>query len=91
MFFSVDRFAGYGKLSGKKIDELEAGARVEIDKRKKSPMDFALWKGSKKGEPFWDSPWGNGRPGWHIECSATVLVQRSLVPQLVNTSILQIV
>ncbi len=70
VFFSVDRFAGYGKLSGKKIDELEAGARVEIDKSKKSPMDFALWKGSKEGEPFWDSPWGNGRPGWHIECSA---------------------
>jgi cysteinyl-tRNA synthetase len=70
VFFSVDRFAGYGKLSGKKIEELEAGARVEIDKRKKSPMDFALWKGSKEAEPFWDSPWGKGRPGWHIECSA---------------------
>ena len=70
VFFSVDRFPGYGKLSRRKLDELEAGARVEIDGRKKSPMDFALWKGSKEGEPFWESPWGRGRPGWHIECSA---------------------
>ena len=70
VFFLVDRFPGYGKLSRRKIEELEAGARVEIDERKKSPMDFALWKGSKEDEPFWDSPWGKGRPGWHIECSA---------------------
>ncbi len=70
VFFSVDRFPGYGKLSRRKLDELEAGARVEIDERKKSPMDFALWKGSKEGEPWWESPWGRGRPGWHIECSA---------------------
>lgn len=70
VFFSVERFASYGKLSGKNIEELEAGARVEIDARKKSPMDFALWKSSKEGEPSWESPWGPGRPGWHVECSA---------------------
>jgi len=70
VYFSVERFPGYGKLARKKIDELEAGARVEIDERKKSPLDFALWKASKPGEPTWESPWGPGRPGWHIECSA---------------------
>jgi cysteinyl-tRNA synthetase len=70
VFFSVARFAGYGKLSRKNIDELEAGARVEVDERKRSPLDFALWKSSKPGEPKWESPWGPGRPGWHIECSA---------------------
>jgi cysteinyl-tRNA synthetase len=70
VYFPVERFAGYGKLSGKKIEELEAGARVEVDERKKSPLDFALWKSSKPGEPTWESPWGPGRPGWHIECSA---------------------
>jgi cysteinyl-tRNA synthetase len=70
VYFSVKGFPGYGKLSGKKTDELEAGARVEVDERKKSPLDFALWKSSKPGEPIWDSPWGPGRPGWHIECSA---------------------
>ena len=67
VYFSVERFPGYGKLSRKNIDELEAGARVEVDERKKAPMDFALWKSSKPGEPVWDSPWGKGRPGWHIE------------------------
>jgi cysteinyl-tRNA synthetase len=60
----------YGKLSRKDVDELEAGARVEVDERKHSPLDFALWKSSKPGEPTWDSPGGPGRPGWHIECSA---------------------
>ena len=70
MYFPVERLPGYGKLSRKKLDELEAGARVEIDERKRSPLDFALWKASKPGEPTWDSPWGPGRPGWHIECSA---------------------
>jgi cysteinyl-tRNA synthetase len=70
VFYAVRAFPGYGKLSRKKIDELEAGARVEIDERKRSPLDFALWKSSKPGEPTWDSPWGAGRPGWHIECSA---------------------
>jgi cysteinyl-tRNA synthetase len=70
VFYSVAGFADYGKLSRKKIDELASGARVEIDERKNSPLDFALWKSSKPGEPAWDSPWGPGRPGWHIECSA---------------------
>lgn len=70
VYFSVERFSGYGMLSGRKIDELEAGARVNIDHRKRNPFDFALWKASKPGEPEWDSPWGKGRPGWHIECSA---------------------
>jgi len=70
VFFSVDRFAPYGKLSGRKLEELQAGVRVEVDERKKHPMDFALWKQSKEGEPSWKSPWGEGRPGWHIECSA---------------------
>jgi len=70
MYYSVARFAEYGKLSRKKIDELESGARVEVDDRKRSPLDFALWKASKPGEPTWESPWGPGRPGWHIECSA---------------------
>jgi cysteinyl-tRNA synthetase len=69
VFYPVQAFPGYGKLSRKKIDELEAGARVEVDDRKRSPLDFALWKSSKPGEPMWDSPWGPGRPGWHIECS----------------------
>ena len=69
VFFSVPGFPGYGRLSRKRIEELEAGARVEIDERKKSPLDFALWKSSKAGEPSWESPWGPGRPGWHIECS----------------------
>ena len=70
VYYAVSGFADYGKLSRKKIDELEAGARVEVDERKRSPLDFALWKSSKPGEPTWDSPWGAGRPGWHIECSA---------------------
>jgi cysteinyl-tRNA synthetase len=70
MYYAVSGFADYGKLSRKKIDELESGARVEVDERKRSPLDFALWKASKPGEPTWDSPWGPGRPGWHIECSA---------------------
>jgi cysteinyl-tRNA synthetase len=70
VFYSVAGFPDYGKLSRKKIDELESGARVEVDERKRSPLDFALWKSSKPGEPTWESPWGQGRPGWHIECSA---------------------
>jgi cysteinyl-tRNA synthetase len=70
VYYSVLSFVEYGKLSRKDIDELEAGARVEVDERKHSPLDFALWKSSKPGEPTWDSPWGPGRPGWHIECSA---------------------
>jgi len=69
VYFSVARKADYGKLSRRSPDELLAGARVEVDPRKKDPMDFALWKSSKEGEPSWESPWGRGRPGWHIECS----------------------
>ena len=69
VFFSVERFKDYGKLSKRNLEEMQAGARVEIDEKKKNPLDFALWKGSKPGEPFWESPWGKGRPGWHIECS----------------------
>jgi len=69
VYYRVGNFKGYGKLSGKKLDELEAGARVEVDDVKESPFDFALWKASKPGEPKWPSPWGEGRPGWHIECS----------------------
>ena len=70
VYFEVRRFPGYGKLSGKNLDDLMVGARVEVDERKRDPRDFALWKGAKPGEPAWDSPWGPGRPGWHIECSA---------------------
>ncbi len=70
VYFSVKKFVPYGQLSGKNLEELQAGARVEVDARKKDPMDFALWKASKPGEPGWASPWGKGRPGWHIECSA---------------------
>lgn len=70
VFYNVLSFNGYGKLSGKNIEDLEAGARVEIMEEKKNSLDFALWKKSKEGEPFWGSEWGNGRPGWHIECSA---------------------
>ena len=70
VYFSVVSFPEYGKLSKQSIDELVSGARIEVDERKNNPLDFALWKTSKPGEPFWESPWGNGRPGWHIECSA---------------------
>ena len=70
VYFDVPSFPEYGKLSKQSIDELQSGARIEIDERKKSPLDFTLWKASKPGEPSWDSPWGPGRPGWHIECSA---------------------
>lgn len=70
VFFPVESFAGYGKLSGRKLDDMEAGARVEVDERKHNAFDFALWKATKPGEPSWESPWGPGRPGWHIECSA---------------------
>jgi len=70
VYFEVRSFPAYGKLSGKNLDELLAGARVEVDERKRDPRDFALWKSAKPGEPSWESPWGPGRPGWHIECSA---------------------
>jgi cysteinyl-tRNA synthetase len=68
--YAVRKFSGYGKLSGKSLDELRAGERVEVDAAKHDPLDFALWKSAKEGEPYWESPWGRGRPGWHIECSA---------------------
>lgn len=70
VYYEVAKFPSYGKLSRQKLDEMISGARVEVDERKKSPLDFALWKSSKPGEPAWESPWGMGRPGWHIECSA---------------------
>ncbi len=72
VFYQIEAYEKYGQLSKKKLDELEAGQRVEVDTRKKSPFDFVLWKPSKEGEPYWDSPWGKGRPGWHIECSAMI-------------------
>jgi cysteinyl-tRNA synthetase len=70
VYYSVDAFPEYGKLSKRDKDEMIAGARIEVDERKKNPLDFALWKKSKQGEPSWESPWGQGRPGWHIECTA---------------------
>jgi cysteinyl-tRNA synthetase len=70
VYFRVERFPGYGSLSGRNLDDMQAGARIEVNEKKEHPMDFVLWKGSKPGEPKWDSPWGEGRPGWHIECSA---------------------
>ncbi len=70
VYFSTRQFKNYGKLSGQTIDDLHSGARIQIDEAKKDPLDFALWKAAKPGEPYWESPWGNGRPGWHIECSA---------------------
>jgi cysteinyl-tRNA synthetase len=73
VYFEVGRFPAYGRLSGRRLDELQAGARVEVDERKRSPLDFALWKGAKPDEPSWESPWGFGRPGWHIECSAMAI------------------
>jgi cysteinyl-tRNA synthetase len=70
VYFRVNKQEDYGKLSGRKLDDMRAGSRIEVDERKENPMDFAMWKAAKEGEPAWDSPWGKGRPGWHIECSA---------------------
>jgi len=70
VYYSVEQFKEYGKLSGRELGDMLAGARIDVDKKKKNPFDFVLWKSSKEGEPWWDSPWGRGRPGWHIECSA---------------------
>ena len=70
VYFRVTKDPQYGKLSGRKLDDMQAGSRIDVDYRKEHPMDFALWKSAKPGEPFWPSPWGDGRPGWHIECSA---------------------
>ena len=72
VYFSPKKFDEYGKLSHQPLEELEAGARINVEEIKREPMDFALWKGAKPGEPYWESPWGHGRPGWHIECSAMV-------------------
>lgn len=69
VYYRVGKFKDYGKLSRKKVEDLRSGARVEVDEAKQDPVDFVLWKGAKEGEPSWESPWGNGRPGWHIECS----------------------
>jgi len=76
VYYAVEKFPGYGKLSGRALEDMQAGARVDIDEKKRNPLDFALWKASKEGEPWWESPWGKGRPGWHIECS--VMSQRYL-------------
>lgn len=73
VYYAVEKFSGYGKLSGRSLEDMKAGARVGVDERKNHPMDFALWKSAKPGEPAWESPWGQGRPGWHIECSAMSL------------------
>ncbi|HER43182.1 MAG TPA: cysteine--tRNA ligase, partial [Candidatus Eisenbacteria bacterium] len=70
VYYRVRRFPEYGKLSKRRVDELVSGARIGVDEQKEDPLDFTLWKGAKEGEPSWDSPWGKGRPGWHIECSA---------------------
>ena len=70
VYFRVEKDEDYGKLSGRRLEDMLAGARIEVDVRKENPMDFTLWKAAKPGEPAWDSPWGQGRPGWHIECSA---------------------
>jgi cysteinyl-tRNA synthetase len=75
VYFRVTKDNDYGKLSGRKLDDMQAGARIEVDESKEHPMDFALWKAAKPGEPSWESPWGKGRPGWHIECSAMNLAE----------------
>ncbi len=72
VYFSTKKFSEYGKLSHQPLEDLEAGARINVGEVKREPMDFALWKSAKPGEPYWESPWGHGRPGWHIECSAMV-------------------
>ena len=73
VYYRVEKKDDYGRLSGRKLEDMQAGARIGVDERKEHPMDFAVWKAAKEGEPSWDSPWGPGRPGWHIECSAMVL------------------
>ncbi len=75
VYFRVTKDKDYGKLSGRKLDDMQAGARIEVEEAKEHPMDFALWKAAKPGEPSWESPWGKGRPGWHIECSAMNLAE----------------
>lgn len=70
VYFSVRSYPSYGRLTGQSIESLESGARIDPSEQKRDPLDFALWKGRKPGEPYWEAPWGEGRPGWHIECSA---------------------
>ena len=76
IYYAVEKFPDYGKLSGRSLEGMLAGARVDVNEKKHNPLDFVLWKASKEGEPWWDSPWGHGRPGWHLECS--VMSQRYL-------------
>src|SRR5258708_9657853 len=76
VYFSTDSFPGYGKLSKRNLEAMEAGGRIEPDERKRNPRDFALWKAAKPEEPWWESPWGHGRPGWHIECSTMAMETR---------------
>ena len=76
VYYAVEKFRGYGKLSGRGLEDMLAGARIDVNEKKRNPLDFALWKTSREGEPWWDSPWGRGRPGWHLECS--VMSQRYL-------------
>ncbi len=76
VYYAVEKFPGYGKLSGRDLSDMLAGARVDVNDKKRNPFDFSLWKASKEGEPWWESPWGHGRPGWHLECS--VMSQRYL-------------
>ena len=80
VYFSTKKFLGYGKLSHQPLEDLEAGARIDVDSKKRDPMDFAVWKKKKEGEPAWESPWGEGRPGWHIECSA--MANKYLAPTI---------
>ena len=80
VYYRTKKFEGYGKLSHQPIEDLQAGARIDVNDVKEDPLDFALWKAAKPGEPYWDSPWGQGRPGWHIECSAMSRKRGSAVP-----------
>ena len=84
VYFRTRKDQGYGKLSHQPIEDLESGARIAVGEQKEDPLDFALWKAAKPGEPYWESPWGQGRPGWHIECSA--MNRRYLVPPLTCTA-----
>ena len=83
VYYSVEKFEHYGELSGRTLDDMEAGARIEVDGRKKNPMDFALWKAAKPGEPYWESPWGNGRPGCATGCTmvlSLLILKKCLSP-----------
>jgi cysteinyl-tRNA synthetase len=84
VYYEIAKFPAYGRLSKKRIEELRAGARIEVGEHKRSPVDFALWKGAKEGEPYWETPWGKGRPGWAIECS--VMSMKYLGPTVTYTA-----